>query len=80
MNEHLKRFIGQNITIEVRWLVNGIREVEYVQGTFKDLEKGDTYVISQYIPYGDFLAGSKPQSIERRFKVSEVSVISNFRV
>jgi len=75
MNNHLKRFIGQYITVKYSFFADGEHHVEYIQGVLKNID--DKIIIDQYLTYYNLVAGDKNLPVVTRVhNLSDIEIIS----
>lgn len=71
MDAHIKMAIGKKVTVKVRFQSNGSVRYEFVQGILNDVVDG-VLVISQRVPFSDFVMGEKSERFERKIHLSNI--------
>lgn len=79
MNDNLKRFIGQYITVLYRFNFENEWYEEYVQGILRKIDSN--IVIDQYLDYYSLVCKEKELPKKTRlFEISQVKFISTMKV
>ncbi|MCL8009513.1 hypothetical protein M8845_18980 [Gelidibacter japonicus] len=71
MNESLKISVGKKVAVAVRFVFEGKKYLDQIQGVLKEVD-GNEITIVQHIPFCNLILGGETKTVERKINISDI--------
>ncbi|WP_323027961.1 hypothetical protein [Gelidibacter japonicus] len=71
MNESLKVNIGNKVTLVLRFVFEGKKYLDQIQGVLKEVD-GNEITIIQHVPFCNIIFGGETKTVERKINISDI--------